>query len=108
MVKEDIFITRIIDKFPTSKRKFKSFGSNLELSSENDSAYPELSLKKKKWAFCKFFVNILYILTQGWLKLSVFQFYFVSFWFYSSTSYLFDSKNQYLMHYLVLRYWFLI
>ena len=48
MVKEDIFITRIIDKFPTSKRKFKSFGSNLELSSENDSAYLELSLKKKK------------------------------------------------------------
>ena len=48
MFKEDIFITRIIDKFPTTKRKFKSFVSDLNLSSENDAANPELSLKKRK------------------------------------------------------------
>ena len=48
MFKEDIFITRIIDKFPTTKRKFKSFVSDLNLSSANDAANPELSLKKRK------------------------------------------------------------
>ena len=48
MVKEDIFITRIIYKFPTSKSKFKSFGSDFDLSSENDPANIELSIKRKK------------------------------------------------------------
>ena len=48
MFKEDIFITRIIDKYPTAKRKIKPFGSDLTPSSEYDLANPEVSLKKRK------------------------------------------------------------
>ena len=48
MFKEDIFITRIIDKYPTAKRKFKSFGSDLTPSPEYDLVNLEVSLKKRK------------------------------------------------------------
>ena len=48
MFKEDIFITRIIDKYPTAKRKFKSFGLDLTPSPEYDLANPDVSLKKRK------------------------------------------------------------
>ena len=48
LFKEDIFITRIIDKYPTAKRKFKSFGLDLTPSPEYDLANPDVSLKKRK------------------------------------------------------------